>query len=132
MNPVPTARSTRDALSHLNGSERSCVERYLSFLDESLGSDLMEVWLFGSAARGDMWGANMPMKSDIDILVVTRNEISADRRETLINETYPLYLECGRQISPQFWSEANYSDPPTESKRELRRQLSHEGQRIYP
>jgi hypothetical protein len=51
-----------------------------------------------------MWQAHMPMHSDIDILIVTENELDVARREALVNETYLLYLECGRQISPQIWS----------------------------
>ena len=94
-----------DPLRHLSQPERSCVERYVSLLRERLGSELHRVVLFGSAARGDMWDAGSPMRSDIDLLVVTRTELPQAAEEELLNETYPLYLECGRQIGPQFRTE---------------------------
>ena len=43
-----------DPLRHLSEAERSCVRRYVSLLQERLGSGLERVVLFGSAARGDM------------------------------------------------------------------------------
>ena len=94
-----------DPLRHLAEAERSCVRRYVSLLQERLGSGLERVVLFGSAARGDMWDAGSPMHSDIDLLVVTRTQLSEAAAEELVNETYPLYLECGRQIGPQFRTE---------------------------
>jgi predicted nucleotidyltransferase len=82
--------------------ERACMERYCALLRERLGDLLVEIRPFGSAARGDMWAAHWPMHSDIDLLVVTRGVIPEATQEQLINETYPLFLECGRQLSPQF------------------------------
>jgi len=82
------------------------VERYRALLRERLGERLVEIRLFGSAARGDMWAAHWPMRSDIDLLVVTRGAIPEETQDELINETYPLFLECGRQLSPQFRDEA--------------------------
>ena len=78
------------------------MERYCALLRERLGEQLMEVRLFGSAARGDMWGDHWPMHSDIDLLVVTRGAVPDETQDELVNETYPLFLECGRQLSPQF------------------------------
>jgi len=97
-------KAMSDPLVNLQEVERSCAERYLSLLGNALGENLRVVWLFGSFARGDMWPAHMPMNSDIDLLVITESEVSSQTQEALLNETYPLYLECGRQISPQFWS----------------------------
>jgi predicted nucleotidyltransferase len=86
----------------LTERERDCMERYCALLRERLGDLLVEIRPFGSAARGDMWAAHWPMHSDIDLLVVTRGVIPEATQEQLINETYPLFLECGRQLSPQF------------------------------
>jgi predicted nucleotidyltransferase len=83
------------------------MERYRALLRERLGERLVEIRLFGSAARGDMWAAHWPMHSDIDLLVVTRGVIPEETQDELINETYPLFLECGRQLSPQFRDEAS-------------------------
>jgi predicted nucleotidyltransferase len=91
----------------LTGLERDCIERYSALLRERLGERLVEIRLFGSAARGDMWAAHWPMHSDIDLLVVTRGMIPEETQDELINETYPLFLECGRQLSPQFRDEAS-------------------------
>jgi predicted nucleotidyltransferase len=80
--------------------------RYCALLRERLGDRLIGIRLFGSAARGEMWPAHSPMHSDIDLLVVTRGAIPEETQEELVNETYPLFLECGRQLSPQFRDEA--------------------------
>jgi predicted nucleotidyltransferase len=112
-------------------AERRCVRRFLDLLEEAF-DDLRQVWLFGSFARGDAWGPHMPMNSDIDLLVVTVREVTAEAREALVNETYPLYLECGRQISPQFWSAAKFDDPPTETARTFKEQLLREGAVLVP
>jgi predicted nucleotidyltransferase len=82
------------------------MERYCALLRERLGERLVEIRLFGSAARGDMWASHWPMHSDIDLLVVTRGAIPDEVQHQLINETYALFLACGRQLSPQFQAEA--------------------------
>jgi predicted nucleotidyltransferase len=86
--------------------ERDCIGRYCALLRERLGERLVAIRLFGSAARGEMWPGHSPMHSDIDLLVVTRGAISEETQDELVNETYPLFLECGRQLSPQFRDEA--------------------------
>jgi hypothetical protein len=58
-----------------------------------------------------MWPAHSPMHSDIDLLVVTRAEVAAAVRDDLVDETYPLFLECGRQLSPAFMSESRLAAP---------------------
>lgn len=90
------------ALVHLNDRERECVRRYVALLVERLAANLVQAWLFGSAARGDMWPDKMPMRSDIDLLVLSREPIEEAVQQELGDETYPLFLECGRQIAPQF------------------------------
>ena len=121
---------TEDPFRHFTSSERSCLERFLDTLRSVLGSELLEVWLFGSFARGDMWGPRMPMNSDIDLLVVTAGDVMPDVRESLLNETYPLYLECGRQISTQFWSGAKFDRPTSEASVALKDRLVREGKRL--
>jgi uncharacterized protein (DUF952 family)/predicted nucleotidyltransferase len=119
------------SLAHLDDNERSCVRRYLSLVASALGDNLIEVWLFGSAARGDLWSANMPMHSDIDLLVLTTEDLSPEAREKLINETYPLFLECGRQISPAFKMAAPFLASSEERVRELRQVVAAEGRCLY-
>jgi hypothetical protein len=45
--------------------------------------------------------------------------VPAAEREELLNETYPLYLECGRQLSPHFFSEQRIAAPESERTREF-------------
>jgi len=120
-------KAMSDALVNLQEAERSCAERYLSLLRNTLADNLRAVWLFGSFARGDMWPAHMPMNSDIDLLVITESEVSSQTQEALLNETYPLYLECGRQISPQFWTVRKFGQPSTEKEEALRQHVLGDG-----
>jgi predicted nucleotidyltransferase len=107
---------------HLSELERDCLVRYLSVVREELGEELVAVWLFGSAARGNAWWSGMPIRSDVDLLVVTRSPLAEERREELVNATYPLFLECGRQIGPQFRTEPELEvEPPTPFLENLRR-----------
>ena len=102
-------------MAELNDVERDCLARYFALLAERVR--LVEVRMFGSAARGDMWPADSPMHSDVDLLVITQDEVPEPLREELLNETYPLYLECGRQLSPHFFSRARLAAPEDERTR---------------
>jgi ribosomal protein S18 acetylase RimI-like enzyme len=113
----------------LGAEERACLSRYLILLAERLGDDLESVRMFGSAARGDMWPAQSPMHSDVDLLVLTRGEVPADVQEALLNETYPLYLECGRQLSPQFVPLARLDGP---RDRDFFAQVAADGVDVWP
>ena len=84
----------------LNDVERTCLDRYVDLLVGRLGDDLVEVQVFGSVARGESWPRGMPIRSDLDLLVVTRHDLAQDEKDALIDATLPLFLECGRQISP--------------------------------
>jgi predicted nucleotidyltransferase len=42
----------------VNGLECACLARFCALLQARLGDGLVEVRLFGSAARGDMWPPN--------------------------------------------------------------------------
>jgi predicted nucleotidyltransferase len=98
-------------VSGLSGPERACLDRFCALLHERLAERLVEIRLFGSAARGDMWPAHSPMHSDVDLLVVTREPVAEDEADALCDETYPLYLECGRQLSPHFSTERRLAAP---------------------
>ena len=88
--------------------------------------------MFGSAARGDMWPADSPMHSDIDLLVVTSEEATTVEQEELIDETYPMFLECGRQISPHFFSARRLKAPDDERTREFLRRMSKDAVVEWP
>jgi predicted nucleotidyltransferase len=119
-------------MADLTDAERDCLERYCRLLAERLGERLVDVRMFGSAARGDMWGAHSPMHSDVDLLVVTREPLAEAEQEDLCNETYPLYLECGRQLSPHFFSEARLAAPADELTRDFLARIADEVRVVWP
>jgi predicted nucleotidyltransferase len=102
------------ALEHLTFTERACVVRYLDLLCDRLGPRLIEVYLFGSFARGDAWRPGSAMHSDVDLLVVCSERPSESELEEFVNATYPLFLESGRQVSPQFRTRQALESPTTE------------------
>jgi predicted nucleotidyltransferase len=115
-------------LSALTAPERECVGRYVEGVSHRLGDGLEEVWLFGSAARGDMWADFWPMRSDIDLLVVTAEPVSEDVRDELLTLTYRLYLECGRQISPAFRTRRDLGSQWAP----LQAEVSRDGVKLWP
>jgi predicted nucleotidyltransferase len=116
----------------LNVPERECLTRFCTLLQERLDERLVKVWMFGSAARGDMWPAHSPMHSDIDLLVVTRDNVSEREQEDLLNETYPLYLECGRQLSPHFFSERRLAQPDDDRTRDFLGHVTPDAVPVWP
>lgn len=123
--------SEADALQHLTDVESDCVRRYVSVLERRLGANLVEVRLFGSAARGDMWSRRSSFRSDIDLLILTREALSSQLQEELVNETYPLYLECGRQIGPQWRTLEQWRTPKDERARAFVASVEGEGLTLY-
>jgi predicted nucleotidyltransferase len=119
-------------MAALSETERDCLERYLALLAERLGDRLVAVRMFGSAARGDMWSAQSPMHSDVDLLVVTTGAVPEAEQEDLLNETYPLYLECGRQLSPHFFSQRRLTEPGDERTREFLDGIRPEARVVWP
>jgi predicted nucleotidyltransferase len=119
-------------MAALNETECACLERYCRLLAERLGDRLVAVRLFGSAARGDIWPGHSPMHSDVDLLVVTSRAVPEAEQEELLNETYPLYLECGRQLSPHFFSEQRLAAPDDERTREFVGRIDPETSVVWP
>jgi predicted nucleotidyltransferase len=117
-------------VAELNDAEHECLERYCALLAARVR--LVEVRMFGSAARGDMWPPGSPMHSDVDLLVVTRVEVPEAVQEDLLSETYPLYLECGRQLSPHFFSERRLAAPDDEKTRAFLREVSADAVVVWP
>lgn len=119
-------------MAMLTELERDCLRRYLTLLERRLGARLVEVRMFGSAARGEMWPASSPMHSDIDLLVVTRDVVAEAEEQELINETYPLFLESGRQLSPHFFSERQLAEPDTERMRAFVSDIARDVVVVWP
>jgi predicted nucleotidyltransferase len=116
----------------MNELERDCLARFCALLQARLGDRLVEIRLFGSAARGDMWPAHSPMHSDIDLLIVTRAAVAEQEQEALLDETYPLYLECGRQLSPHYFSERRLAEPDDQGTRDFLSRVEADAVRVWP
>jgi predicted nucleotidyltransferase len=116
----------------LNELERDCLRRFCGRLCERLGERLVAVRMFGSAARGDMWPAHSPMHSDIDLLVVTRDDVAEAEQEALLNETYALFLQCGRQLSPHYFSERRLREPEDERTRGFLERVAADVVTVWP
>ena len=67
----------------------------------------------------------MPIRSDLDLLVATRRVLEQEEKDALFDATLPLFLECGRQISPAFVAEGNRSPALADA-------VSEDGVRIWP
>lgn len=115
----------------LDDRERSCLARYLELLVETLGDGLVEVAVFGSVARGESWPAGMPIRSDLDLLVVTDEPVAEEVQQALLDATLPLFLECGRQLGPQFRTPEQLASPSTERAAEFVEQLRRDAVSIY-
>jgi predicted nucleotidyltransferase len=105
----------------LSEAERSCLDRYVDRLIETLGERLLEVSVFGSVARGESWPAAMPMRSDLDLLVLTGEPLAQEEIDALLDATMPLFLECGRQLGPQFRTREGLAEGSPEFAEQLRR-----------
>ena len=99
-------------------------------LVETLGDDL-EVFVYGSVARGESWPAGMPIRSDLDLLVVTTEPVPSDVQAELVDATMPLFLESGRQLGPVFRTLADLASPKTDGQLEFLRQFRRDAIQIY-
>jgi predicted nucleotidyltransferase len=115
----------------LSAVERSCLDRYVELLAETLGVQLLEVLVYGSVARGETWPAGMPIRSDLDLLVVTEKPVSTETVTAVVEATMPLFLESGRQLAPAFRTRGELADARGERMSEFVAQLRRDGVPIY-
>jgi predicted nucleotidyltransferase len=101
------------SLEILTGAERRTLDAYVAVLRERLGDDLLAVRVFGSVARGESWWDGMPIPSDLDLLVLVREPLAPALGRELLDATYPLYLESGRQLGPQFRTPEQHAASPS-------------------
>jgi predicted nucleotidyltransferase len=87
--------------------------------------------VFGSVARGESWPRGMPIRSDLDLLVVTHSPVPEPTQEELIQATMPLFLECGRQLGPQFRTLESLEHPKDERAATFRANVKRDGISIY-
>ncbi|TEU21900.1 MAG: nucleotidyltransferase domain-containing protein [Anaerolineales bacterium] len=89
-------------LSSLSPAEQAALEDFLNAVRGSLGSEVVDVQLFGSKARGDA-----TPESDVDVLVVLRQD-----EPKLIDALYDLLLDVclshNVYISLKVFSETEY------------------------
>jgi predicted nucleotidyltransferase len=85
-------------LSSLSPAERAALEDFLNAVRGSLGSEVVDVQLFGSKARGDA-----TPESDVDVLVVVRRD-----EPRLIDALYDLLLDACLDHDLKVFSEAEY------------------------
>ena len=100
-------------LELLNDTERQALDAYVELLRERLGGGLLTVRVFGSVARGERWWDGMPIRSDLDLLVLVREPLEPSLQQELVEATYPLFLESGRQLAPQFRTPEQHSSSPS-------------------
>jgi predicted nucleotidyltransferase len=100
-------------LELLNDAERRTLDAYVEILRDRLGGRLLEVRVFGSVARGESWPAGMPIRSDLDLLVLVVEPVAEVEEQELVDATFPLFLESGRQISPQFRTRGQHAVSPS-------------------
>jgi hypothetical protein len=55
----------------------------------------------------------MPIRSDLDLLVLVAEPLPEEEIDALVGETYPLFLESGRQLSPQFRTPEEHAASPS-------------------
>jgi predicted nucleotidyltransferase len=101
-----------EALDILTESERRTLDAYVRLLRDRLGDDLLSIRVYGSVARGERWWAGMPIHSDLDLLVLVREPLVEGLQKDLIDATYPLFLESGRQLGPQFRTPEQFAASP--------------------
>jgi predicted nucleotidyltransferase len=118
-------------LPALDDTERACLARYVDVLREALGEGLAGIVVFGSVARGESWPRGMPIRSDLDLLVVTDEPVSPALRERLIDATLPLFLESGRQLGPQFKTAGELASPVSEREAVFLAGVRRDGVPVY-
>jgi predicted nucleotidyltransferase len=93
------------ALDVLRGNDRLAVESFLQAVRRAVGSEVLEIRLFGSKAQG----TDRP-ESDIDVFVVVRRRTPAlvDR---IIDLAFDANLAHDVYISPRIVGESVLCDP---------------------
>jgi predicted nucleotidyltransferase len=99
----------------LSPPERGAIDAFVTEARRRLGSDLQEVRLFGSRARGE---GNED--SDIDLAVIV-NRAGAERRDELLDLAFDLGLQYPVRLAPLVLER-----PRLEALRQRERRLVHD------
>jgi predicted nucleotidyltransferase len=90
--------------THLTPNESAAVERLKQVLTRDFG--LVKLVLYGSKARGD----SHP-ESDIDVLLVLRDEFDWRTKHAIYDVCFDIDLEYDVLLQPIVCSQARYDDP---------------------
>jgi predicted nucleotidyltransferase len=121
----------RPDLPALGEAERSCLDRSVDLLVENLGEQLLEVSVYGSVARAEPWPRGMPIRSDLDLMVITSQPVPKAMADALVDATMALFLECGRQLGPVFKTHDELKHPKSERAAEFFRQFRRDAVVLY-
>jgi uncharacterized protein len=91
------------AIACLTPNESAAVERLKRILARDFG--LVKLVLFGSKARGDSH-----RESDIDVLVVLRDEFDWRTKHAIYDVCFDISLEYEVLLQPTIYSQARYDD----------------------
>lgn len=64
-------------------------------------------------------------------VALTTRPVPEETRGDLVAQTLPLFLECGKQIAPQFRIVDWFVDPPDERHRDFVARVREEGSVLY-
>ena len=92
------------AISCLTPNESAAVARLKQVLTRDFG--LVKLVLYGSKARGDSH-----RESDIDVLLVLRDEFDWRTKHAVYDVCFDINLEYDVLIQPIIYSQARYDDP---------------------
>ncbi|MCX6843002.1 MAG: nucleotidyltransferase domain-containing protein [candidate division WOR-3 bacterium] len=94
------------ATTHLTPSEVAAVNRLKEVLTRDFG--LVTLILYGSKARGDSH-----RESDIDVLVVLRDDFDWRTKHAIYDVCFDINLEHDVLLQPIIYSQVRYDDPLT-------------------
>ena len=92
------------AITHLTPNESTAVRRLKEILTRDFG--LVKLVLYGSKARGDSH-----RESDIDVLLVLRDEFDWRTKHAVYDVCFDINLEYDVLLQPIIYSQARYDDP---------------------
>lgn len=87
---------------HLREYEKAAIASFCHRLDDFLGDDLCQLWLFGSKARGDF-----DEDSDLDLLIVLHG-LNSERRGIIRRLAARASLEYDTLINTHLYEEARW------------------------
>jgi len=99
-----TCSGNMAAIACLTPNESAAVERLKQILTRDFG--LVKLVLYGSKARGDSH-----RESDIDVLLVLRDEFDWRTKHAVYDVCFDINLEYDVLIQPIIYSQARYDDP---------------------